>query len=315
MKTNITKELPQSREEWLKLRQKSIGGSDAATVVGLNSYSSPYALWLEKTGHLKEQKDNEAMRQGRDLESYVKERFTEATGKIVEEEPCIIRNSNYPWAHATIDGKIKGENAGLECKTVNANNWNKYKEDGFPYYYYVQCLHYMAVCGYDKYYLAVLVFGQDFKWFEFERDKETEEAIENLMHSEENFWKLVEDKTPPEMDGSQATDEALAYEFVDPREDRVNLFDMNGKAERLVKLRDKKKETEKEIKILEQEFKSKIGNSLYGDTYGFEFSWKPQKRKVFQKDKLIKDHPEIDFEPYYKETESRVFRVKELENE
>ena len=40
----------QDRAAWLKLRNEGIGGSDAGTIVGDNTWKSPYALWLEKTG-------------------------------------------------------------------------------------------------------------------------------------------------------------------------------------------------------------------------------------------------------------------------
>ena len=39
-----------SREEWLALRRGYIGGSDAAAVVGLSPYVTPYQVWAEKTG-------------------------------------------------------------------------------------------------------------------------------------------------------------------------------------------------------------------------------------------------------------------------
>ena len=37
-------------DKWLAVRDKGIGGSDAAVILGLNKYKSPYKLWLEKTG-------------------------------------------------------------------------------------------------------------------------------------------------------------------------------------------------------------------------------------------------------------------------
>lgn len=46
----MIKKIPhEDHEEWLAIRSKYIGGSDAGTVVGLNPYNSPYALWAEKT--------------------------------------------------------------------------------------------------------------------------------------------------------------------------------------------------------------------------------------------------------------------------
>lgn len=40
----------EDHEKWLKTRDIGIGGSDAAVIMGLNSYKSPYQLWMEKPG-------------------------------------------------------------------------------------------------------------------------------------------------------------------------------------------------------------------------------------------------------------------------
>ena len=71
-----------SHEEWLRYRKLGIGGSDAGSICGLNPYSSAIAVFQDKTQKEAEEKeDNEAMRQGRDLEEYVARRFMEETGK------------------------------------------------------------------------------------------------------------------------------------------------------------------------------------------------------------------------------------------
>ena len=41
--TNMT------RDEWLAIRAKGIGSSDAAAAIGLSSYKCALSLWLEKT--------------------------------------------------------------------------------------------------------------------------------------------------------------------------------------------------------------------------------------------------------------------------
>ena len=70
-----------TRGTWLEARRGSLGGSDAAAVLGLNPYASPYSVWAEKTGRVPDKPDNEAMRLGRDLEDYVAARWQEETGK------------------------------------------------------------------------------------------------------------------------------------------------------------------------------------------------------------------------------------------
>ena len=72
-----------SREECLERRRKTIGGSDAAGIVGLSKWASPFSVWADKTGRAAEKADREAMRQGRDLEDYVARRWMEETGKRV----------------------------------------------------------------------------------------------------------------------------------------------------------------------------------------------------------------------------------------
>jgi len=48
-----------SRMEWLKLRKKGIGGSDAAAVCGLNPYSSPMKVFIDKTNEDVVEEDND----------------------------------------------------------------------------------------------------------------------------------------------------------------------------------------------------------------------------------------------------------------
>lgn len=59
---------------------------------GLNLYRSPMAVYWEKTTDTLDLSDNEAMRQGRDLENYVAQRFIEETGKKVRRsnKMCMI---------------------------------------------------------------------------------------------------------------------------------------------------------------------------------------------------------------------------------
>ena len=84
MKLNkVVSTLEMPHEEWLRYRKKGIGGSDAGAICGVNKYRSAVSVFLDKTAEQTSEFDNEAMRQGRDLEQYVVERFCEETGKKV----------------------------------------------------------------------------------------------------------------------------------------------------------------------------------------------------------------------------------------
>ena len=108
-----------SREAWLEQRRHTIGGSDAAGIIGLSKWSSPMSVWADKTGRLPDKPDTEAMRLGRDLEGYVASRWMESTGKKVRRLNAMLYSELYPFAHADIDREVIGERAGLECKTTS----------------------------------------------------------------------------------------------------------------------------------------------------------------------------------------------------
>lgn len=105
-----------SREDWLKERRKAIGGSDAAAIIGLNAYATPYTVWADKTGRLPEKPDNEAMRQGRDLEQYVVDRFTELTGKRAGNSTPLSRTRNIPGPAPTLTGTSLGRRPGWSAR-------------------------------------------------------------------------------------------------------------------------------------------------------------------------------------------------------
>lgn len=51
------------RLQWLKERQKGIGGSDAAAVLGVSRWRSPFMVYMEKTRVITEDtKESEAER-------------------------------------------------------------------------------------------------------------------------------------------------------------------------------------------------------------------------------------------------------------
>ena len=131
-----------SREEWLQLRKRGIGGSDAGAVCGLNPYAGPMSVYRDKTSEAVEERDNEAMRQGRDLEDYVARRFTEATGLKVRRSNRMYQSEEYPFMLADVDRLVVGEDAGLECKTASAYQADRWKGGQVPPHYLIQCLHY-----------------------------------------------------------------------------------------------------------------------------------------------------------------------------
>ena len=297
-----------SREEWLELRKNYIGGSEAGAVLGLDEYNSPYTVWGEKTGRLPGFEGNITTRVGSFLEDLVATLFCEETGKQVRRKNRMLVNSKYPWACADVDRMVVGEDALLECKTTNSFPVMKSIRTGsFPDRWYCQMMHYLAVTGKKKAYLAVLVASRDFYWFELERD---ESEIEALMNSEQDFWWCVETDTAPDVDGSEATAEALETIYADGYGEGILMGRETLLFERS-QLKAQQKETKKRIDEIENIIKADLGCAETGVCSGFKVTWKNQSRRSFQEAEFRKAHPEIDLTPFYKVSNSRVFKVKE----
>ena len=127
-----------SKEDWLRYRKCGITGTDAGAILGVNPYRSAFQVYHDKISDSIEDIDNEAMRQGRDLEEYVAQRFTEATGLKVRRANAIYQSETHPLLLADFDRLIVGQKAGLECKTVSPFSADKWADDKIPAYYMAQ---------------------------------------------------------------------------------------------------------------------------------------------------------------------------------
>lgn len=298
-----------SHEEWLEHRRRSIGGSDASAVIGINPWCSPYTVWAEKLGKLPPQEDNERMRLGRDLEDYVAKRFTEKTGKKVRRENSIIINPQYPFAHANVDRMVVGEDAGAEYKTTSVLNLKKFKNGSFPEQYYVQCVHYLAVTGCQRWYLGVLVLGEGFYDFIIERD---EGEINALMESEEAFWKYVEDKTPPPTDGKRSTTDTITTIFPDSTDDSVDLIAYNTDLAEYIELSSRIKALKAICDEKANKVKAFMNEAGRGESDLYRVSWTTAERRTFDEKKFALENSNIDLSKYYKTSTYRTFKVTEL---
>lgn len=299
-------------EEWLALRRRTIGGSDAAAILGVSPWATPYTVWARKTGRLPDTPDTEAMRQGRDLEAYVARRFAEASGKRVRRENALLYNAEYPFAHADIDRRIVGENAGLECKTASALSLRDFRGGHIPESCRAQCVHYLAVTGADRWYLAVMILGQGFFRFCIERDQC---GIDALMSRERAFWTLVRNDTPPAADGADATTGALETIYAGTAGGEIELCGREAQLAQYEALRQLKKETETKQKQIAQTLMQDLGAHESGVCGGFRVTWKPQSRSSFDAARFTQEHPEIDLSAYSVPGTSRVFRVGKAEEE
>lgn len=297
-----------THDEWLAHRRTGIGGSDAAAVVGLSQYSSPYSLWCDKMGLLPPKDDTEAMRQGRDLEQYVADRWMEATGKRCRVDGTMWRSKRWPWMIADIDRKVCWENAGLECKTTSVYNRADFEGGEIPLTYYTQCQHYMAVLGFERMYLAVLVLNRGFYAFEIERD---DAEIEALVRAEEAFWRLVESGEAPELDGSTATLNALRT--VHPEEADGSFAplsrQMDAELKRLTDEQDMIRELQADCDAIKARVMDYMGDAAVAENDRYICTWKTRSRVSVDAKTLKREYPDV-YAKVIKTTSFRQFSSK-----
>lgn len=304
-----------SKEDWLKLRNYSIGGSDAGAILGVNNYLSPYKLYCKKKFPEKFEEDlsdNEFIYWGNTLEDVVAKEFTKRTGKRVRRHNKMMYHKEHRFMSANVDRVVIGEKAILECKTANEFAKSDWADRNIPLSYMAQCLHYLAVTGYEKAYIAVLIGGNKFHWDVIERD---EELINDIIEAEKDFWHnhLIAD-VPPEPDDSDASKDALNKMWLDSIENNVITLTKDKEAilRAIVTLDKSIKEDKNTKQRYENQLKNILKENDEGLADGYKVTWKPQTRKRLDTNRIKKERPDL-FEKYSITSTSRTMRIKELD--
>lgn len=194
----------ETREAWLEGRRAGIGGSDAPAVLKQSPWASPWSVWAEKRGILNSRNnDSQRLLIGQLMEPVIAKLFELETGSQTE---CLgqfrIFTGDEPFQKATLD-RVNEDKTIIELKTEYfAHKW----KDGPPLHYQIQGQHQMSVMGQDRMFFAVFFAGFAFAAFQMERN---DKFIAAMTRAESIFWESVQADEPPEVDGSEATREAL----------------------------------------------------------------------------------------------------------
>lgn len=285
-------EAEKDHAKWLETRNAGIGGSDASVIMGLNPYKSPYQLWLEKTGQAEapDLSGNQYIYWGVKNEPNVADWFMEDTGKNVKRLGT-LQSREYPFMLANVDRTVIGENAGLEIKTAGVSQAKKWKGDEIPDAYYCQCLHYLAVTGADRWYIAVLIGGNEALYKTVERN---EYDINSLIQAEEDFWYLVKTNTPPPVDGSPSCAAALSERYNGGAPSILLPSDSDEIIESLENDRAIMDALKNQITEKENRLKALLGNAEEGSTGHYRVLWKTQAgRSSVPLAKIKKQAPDI----------------------
>lgn len=183
-------------EEQKANRHKGIGGSDVAIIMGLSNYMTPVQLWLQKRGELVlEDTQSPQAYWGTQLESIIRNEFANRHNVAVE-QPDTVVNDDYSYMRGNIDGFIPTWNAVLEIKTANQFLSHEWGQEGreIPLRYLVQLAYYCMLTNASKGICVVLIGGQDYREYTYERDEFLEADI---LSACDDFWRCVQDGIQP----------------------------------------------------------------------------------------------------------------------
>ncbi|MGE7984898.1 YqaJ viral recombinase family protein [Lysinibacillus fusiformis] len=300
-----------SRDEWLDARRAGIGGSDVGAIMGFNQYKSAYQVFLEKTGQYHEEVDNEAVYFGNALEDFVAQEFAKRTGKKVRRLNKMLVHPEHDFMLANLDRVVVGERAVLECKTASEYVKEAWEGEEIPASYLCQVHHYLAVSGFEKAYIAVLVGGNKFIWKEIERD---EEFIQILVDREKDFWEnhVLKDEAPP-VDGSDATNDLIKKMY--PQDDGTAIMltkDDDVLLDAIDSISGEIKALEQQKKEYENQLKLKLENATEGHSQRHKVTFKTVVSNRVDSKRLKVDAPDI-YDKFIKPSSSRRLTIKKLE--
>ena len=164
----------------IKERNKAIGASEVAAVLGLSKWETPLNVFDRKTNPESNTfQGNDATWFGTQLEPIVAHRFHLETGYTLTEHEEAYKKGHLV---AHIDRYIVELGIPLECKTQNAfaGLWEE-----VPDMYRVQTEAQMYCMGVNECYVAVIIGGQSYQHFHVTGDPELQQAIGQRVDS---FW-------------------------------------------------------------------------------------------------------------------------------
>lgn len=218
---------------WLAARREGITASEIAIIMGLSPYSSPFALYHQKTGQLPGQDDNLSMAIGRHFEDFTAGLFAgqhpqwavQGNGRELYAHP------ERPWQLATPDRLVhqrahkNGEPVGvyvnpmavLECKTDGGSDeWGEDGSDEIPVHYRCQVLWQTDVMGVETAFVACLFMNRrQLRVYELRLDDQARADLELMRYEALQFLGRLPagdfPGEPPEADWRPATRDALKH--------------------------------------------------------------------------------------------------------
>lgn len=190
--------LEQGSQEWLEYRKTRIGASDAAVIMGLSPWSSPFDLYMEKVEGI-EKTQTYAMKRGQELEAEAREYFENLLG--VRFRPAVFQHDKYDWMMASLDGISEDGKIWIEIKCPSSITSHIKAMNGEIAEYYKAQMHHQKEC------VPTLERGIFCSWYDgsgevIELEKDTE-FTKRMLKEEKKFYDCMVNKSPPDSNKKQ----------------------------------------------------------------------------------------------------------------
>lgn len=272
-----------------KKKRITIGGSDVATIMGVNKYQSPLELWQILTGRrIKEDlSKKESVEAGLLFEEPLTKHF------LKEWLGLEFKPENYQWEYKNKDDYRRGtldylidDETMLEIKTAGEyllKDW----EDGVPEYYLWQAYHYMDIFNLKRAYFGALVGGNKFFMHLVERTARVESLITLLREKVAEFYQMVIDDIEPE----------IILRTVEPAEEKNMDQDVQRLAESYLDLNAQIKTMNGELDTIKTGLREMIGENTVLTGIGVKASYKNYEKETVDWKAIVRDH-NIDVDAY-----------------
>jgi putative phage-type endonuclease len=257
-----------NREDWLRAR--GIGASDTAGIFG-EGYSgqSAVSIWEEKRSGLSSIEETTRMRVGRIIEPSLREIFRQETKLTCDGlDLHVLRSREFDWMTATLDAVTEDPDAGqvpVELKNVDGRLFAEWRDEP-PLKFQIQCQHQMAVTGTNRVYLLGLIGGNTPI---VKTVRRSQAFIDAMVKKLAEFWGHVQDGTMPPIDGSEATQQALARLYPGDNGKSIELPpEAIAWADQLAEAKATIKEAEAEKREAENQLKAAMGENTFGTLPG-----------------------------------------------
>jgi len=187
--------LEQGNPKWLEWRKQGLGGSDAATLLGLNPFKKEYQLWAEKTGRIDDEPMNAHMERGVRCEPIARRKYIHDIG--IGMAPCCYVHDEFSFMRASLDGIDMRGTTLLEIKCPTLRSYQKISESGsIPDYHMPQLQWNMLVSGATS--AHYYVYSEEWGTGVLLIAEPDSPMQQRLVEAAKSFWYLVTTDTAPE---------------------------------------------------------------------------------------------------------------------